>query len=361
MINGERRRPTVTDVAREAGVSVATAGRVLGDYGNVKPELSEAVRAAAERLDYSANVAARSVRSGRTRSVGFVGADISNPFFAAAMRGVCDVARDEGYEPILINSDDSSEVERNAVRLLLAKQIEGIVVSPTSISDVAHLTQAQDLGVPVVLLDRHSPALNADSVVVDNEAAAHQAVTHLLELGHRDIGLVAMTDPFEGPQLRHDPKSGQVQVHGPARPAVDRIRGYVTAIQDAGLQIRHDLLGNSPTQVGLTEQGEADRMLSLPQRATALFAADNFTTQNAFIAARRLGLDIPADVSLVGFDDLDWTVLVDPPITVVAQSPIDMGRRAAELLFHRIKGDHGPAQRIVLPTRLLMRRSTRQL
>ena len=361
MTSGDRRRSTVTDVAREAGVSVATAGRVLGKYGNVKAELSAAVHAAAERLGYSPNVVARSMRSGRTRSVGFVGADISNPFFAAAMRGVCDVAREAGYEPILANSDDRLDVERNAVRVLLSKQIEGIVVSPTSVTDVAHLKQAQDHGVPVVLLDRYSAVLDADSVVVDNEAAAYQAVTHLLELGHRDIGLLAWTDPVEGPELVAHPQTGRVEVHGAARPAVDRIRGYVSAIQDAGVVLRQDLLGYSPAQAGLNDSGEADRLLALPERPTALFAADNMTTQNAFTAARRRHLTIPSDVSLVGFDDLDWTTLVDPPITVVAQSPIDMGSRAAEVLFARIEGNDDPAERVVLPTELLLRGSTRRL
>jgi LacI family transcriptional regulator len=359
--NGDRRRSTVTDVAREAGVSVATAGRVLGKYGNVKPGLRAAVVAAAERLGYSPNVVARSMRSGRTHSIGFVGADISNPFFAAAMRGVCDVAREEGYEPILANSDDRLDIERSAVGVLLDKQIEGIVVSPTSVTDVAHLERARDHGVPVVLLDRHSADLDADSVVVDNEAAAHLAVTHLLELGHREIGLLAWTDPAEGPHLQRHPQTGRLEVHGASRPAVDRIRGYVTAMQDAGVVVRPDLLGHSPAQAGLNDSGEADRMLALRERPTALFAADNLTTQNAFTAARRLGLTIPSDLSLVGFDDLDWTTLVDPPVTVVAQSPIDMGSRAAELLFARIKGNDDPAERVVLPVRLLVRGSTRPL
>ena len=361
MTTGGRRRPTVTDVAREAGVSAATAGRVLGNYGNVTPELRAAVRAAAAQLGYSPNVVARSMRSGNTGSIGFVGADISNPFFAAAMRGVCDVAREEGYEPILANSDDNLDVERNAVRILLAKQIEGIVVSPTSVIDVAHLKQAQDQGVPVVILDRHSDVLDADTVVVDNEAAAYHAVAHLLELGHREIGLLAWTDPAEGPRIKRHPRTGRVEVHGPARPAVDRIRGYVSAMQDAGIVLDPHLLGYSPAHAGPNESAEADRLLALPSRPTALFAADNVTTQSAFAAVRRRRLSIPSDVSLVGFDDLDWTTLVEPSITVVAQSPIQMGCRAAELLFSRIKGNSAPTERVVLPTQLLVRGSTRHL
>lgn len=358
---GGRRRPTVTDVAREAGVSAATAGRVLGGYGNVSPEMRQQVEAAAERLGYAPNVVARSMRSGSTGSIGFLGADIANPFFAAAMRGVCDVARERGYEPILVNSDNGIEVERRAVSVLLARQPDGIIVSPTSVTDVEHLKLAQDQGVPVVLLDRHSPVLEADSVVVDNEGAAYGAVRHLLDLGHREIGLMAWTAPEEGPEFDWHPETGLVQVRGAARPSIDRIRGYVAAMRDAGIVIRKGLLGYSEWSDSDGIGQEADRLLTQQVRPTAIFATDNHATQSAFVAARRHRLSIPDDLSLVGFDDLDWTTLVDPPITVVAQSPMAMGRIAAEMLFDRIKAGGGPPQRRVLPTELRVRGSTRAL
>jgi LacI family transcriptional regulator len=272
-------------------------------------------------------------------SIGFVVADISNPFFATAMRGVSDVAREEGYETILINSDDRVDVERNGVRILLEKQLEGAIVSPTSVTDVEHLKHAQQQGMPIVLLDRHSPVLSADSVVIDNQAAARDAVAHLLQLGHRRIGLLASVDPEEGPELVLDAASDGLEVRGAARPSIDRIRGYVGALQDYRVSPTRELMRYSP--VGdLAQAGrEADALLSLRQRPSAIFAADNVATQVAFTAARRHGLSIPGDLSLVGFDDLDWTVLVSPPLTVVAQSPLDMGRLAAQRLFARIKGD----------------------
>jgi LacI family transcriptional regulator len=300
------------------------------------------------------------MRSGSTGSIGFVGADIANPFFAAAMRGVCDVAREEGYEPILVNSDDGIEVERRAINVLLAKQIEGIVVSPTSVSDVEHLKLAQDQGVPLVLLDRHSAVLEADSVTVDNEAAAYQAVRHLIDLGHRDIALLAWTDPSEGPEIRRS-TTGRVVVHGASRPSVDRIRGYVAALQDAGIDVRDDYLGCASWSDDNGADREADRLLTLPRRPTALFAADNLATRSAFVAARRQKLAIPEDLSLIGFDDQDWTTLVDPAVTVVAQSPAEMGRVAAQMLFGRIKGNDEPPERRVLGTTLAVRNSTRPL
>ena len=191
MEHGRTRRPTVADVARRAGVSVATAGRALGGYGYVGEQTLERVQAAAQELGYSPNVVARSMRSGSTRTIGFVGSDIADPYFAEAMRGICDVAHREGYEAILTNSDERLDLEQRAVRTLLDKQVEGLVVAPSSVTNCDHLREAGAQGVPVVLLDRDLPQLDFDSVVVDNEAAAHAAVTHLLDLGHQRIGLLA--------------------------------------------------------------------------------------------------------------------------------------------------------------------------
>ncbi|GAB3973980.1 LacI family DNA-binding transcriptional regulator [Actinoallomurus acanthiterrae] len=356
-----RRRPTVADVAREAGVSVATAGRALGNYGRVRDDLRERVQAAAARLGYEPNVVARSMRSGGTQSIGFVAADIANPYFAAAMRGVCDVAHEEGYEAILFNVDDRLDVERNAIKVLLEKQIDGIVVSPISVTDVGHLRHAQERGVPVVLLDRSTAGMDADSVVIDNEAAAHGAVAHLLELGHRRVGLVASVVPDEGPELVVREGTGRLGVQGAARPSIDRIRGYLAALDAYDAVSAPELvrftLGDEIRQA----EAEADALFALAEPPTAVFAADNVTTQGVFTAARRRGMKIPTEVSLVGFDDLDWTALVDPPVTVVAQSPMDMGRTAAERLFRRIKGEDRPGERIVLPTRLEVRSSTAPL
>ncbi|MFG2000332.1 LacI family DNA-binding transcriptional regulator [Spirillospora sp. NPDC048911] len=351
-----RRSPTVADVAREADVSVATAGRALGNYGRVRDDLRERVQEAAARLGYSPNVVARSMRSGGTRSIGFVGADISNPYFATAMRGVCDVAREEGYEPLLFNVDDRLDAERNAIKVLLEKQIDGIVVSPTSVTDIGHLRQARERGVPIVLLDRGSPMMDVDSVVIDNEAAARDAVTYLLGLGHRRIGLLAAIDPAEGPQLVTE-DDGRVGVRGAPRPSVDRVRGYLAALDAHQAESSPELIRFCPLDAVPHAEAEARELLSLPEPPTAVFAADNVSTQGAFMAARHHRRAIPGELSLVGFDDLDWTALVEPPLTVVAQSPLDMGRTAAQRLFQRIRGDDRPAERIVMPAKLVVRSS----
>jgi LacI family transcriptional regulator len=350
----------VSDVARQAGVSVATAGRALGGYGYVGEETRERVTAAARALGYSPNVVARSMRSGSTRSIGFVGSDIANPYFAEAMRGLCDVAYREGYEPILSNSDERLDREQRAVRTLLDKQVEGLVVAPASVTSFDHLASALGRGVPVVLLDRDLPKLDCDSVVIDNEHAAFTAVSRLLELGHRRIGLLAQVNATERPEIRPADGTGDGRwvVTGADRPSTERVRGYLRALAAASVPVSLDAItwitGDHPEEA----TAAARALLRCPARPTAVFATDNESTRRIFLAAKAEGISVPGQVSLLGFDDLDWTVMVEPQLSVVAQRPREMGRVAAERLFARIKGEEQPKRRIVLPTELLIRAST---
>lgn len=345
------------DVARHAGVSVATAGRALGGYGYVGEQTRERVMAAAQKLGYSPNVVARSMRSGSTRSIGFVGSDIANPYFAEAMRGICDVADREGYETILTNSDERLDLEQRAVRTLLDKQVEGLVVAPASVTSFDHLAEARDQGVPVVLLDRDLALLDCDSVVVDNEHAAFTAVSHLLTLGHQRIGLLAQVNATEQPQIRPD-AAGRWSVVGADRPSTERIRGYLRALAAYGAPVSRDAIIWITGDRAPEADAAARRLLGSPWQPTAVFATDNTSTRRIFLAAKTEGIKVPDQISLLGFDDLDWTVMVEPQMTVVAQSPREMGRVACERLFARIKGDDQAKCRVVLPTELMIRAST---
>jgi LacI family transcriptional regulator len=210
--------------------------------------------------------------------------------------------------------------------------------------------------VPVVLLDRHSAVLDADSVLIDNVAAGRTAVSHLLAEGHRRIGVLASVDPVERPEF--EMVDGGLVVHGAERPSIDRIRGYLEVMREAGAEVTEKLVCSAALgDVADADRGAAELLTRTP-RVTAVFATDNVTTQGLYTAIRRLGLRIPEDVSLVGFDDLDWTTLVEPALTVVAQSPLEMGRMAAQRLFARIKGDESTPQQHLVPTRLLVRGST---
>jgi LacI family transcriptional regulator len=198
--------------------------------------------------------------------------------------------------------------------------------------------------------------LAVDSVLIDNVAAAKSAVSHLLGQGHRRVGVLASVDPVDRPEF--EDVDGELVVHGAERPSIDRIRGYLQAMREADARVTTDLICSAALGDVADADHRAAELLSRTPRPTAIFATDNVTTQGLYTAMRRLGLRLPDDVSLVGFDDLDWTTLVEPALTVVAQSPLDMGRKAAQRLFARIKGDESAPQQYLMRTHLVVRGST---
>src|SRR3954452_12623835 len=229
MTRPERRRngATIPDVARAAGVSRATTARALGGYGSVSAETLDRVRTAAEQLGYRPNELARSMITGKTFTIGVIVADIENPFFARVSRGVSDTARHAGFEVILVNTDEDVEAERNALKVLQEKRVDGVIVAPVSGSEVDHLLAVRQAGCPIVLIDRRVKDLPADTVVIDNRTAAADAVERLLAAGHRRIALVTGGG---GGDLR--PQGGPRAISTGA----ERIECYRAALRAAGIE-----------------------------------------------------------------------------------------------------------------------------
>ena len=182
---------TIADVARVAQVSTATAGRVLGGYGYSSEAIREKVQRAAEELGYRANHLARSLITGRSRTIGVVAGDVQSPFYASILRGIADVARAHRFGLIVTNSDERLDRELEAVQLLLEKQADGLIVAPIDLAGSQHLRKAVAGGTPIVQIDRIVKGLEADSVTVDNRGAAREAVAHLIAEGHRRIGMIS--------------------------------------------------------------------------------------------------------------------------------------------------------------------------
>jgi LacI family transcriptional regulator len=342
--------PTVRDIAAAAGLSTATAARALGGYGAVSEQTRVRVEAAAERLGYRANGLARSMITGTTNTLALVIADIENPFFARACRGFTDTARAEGYEVIVANTDENVDAERTAVKVLLEKRIDGLAVAAASRVSFDHLEGARMSGVQVVLLDRHIPGLAVDSVLVDSRAAAATAVGHLIEQGHRRIGLVTGASPEEvarggGRYGKHLMSTGK-----------DRINGYRNALRHAGIEANPDYLklGDFHREAaGLM----ARELRAAPVPPTAIFTTDAVITLGVLEALQTDGVALPDQVSLVGFDDPDWAVVVRPSLTVVAQPAYQLGALAARRVIARIRGDQSRPRRHLLPTSLVVRES----
>ncbi len=368
----DHREPTIRDVARAAGVSPATAARALGGYGAVSESARERVAAAADELGYRANSLARSMITGSTHTIGVVVADIENPFFARAVRGIADVAHAHGFEVMITNSDEDLPTERTAVHVLFEKRVDGLIIAPAASHHGEHLAELIDRGLPIVLIDRSVTGLHADSVVVDNRRAARDAVSHLIGLGHRRIAVVTgspLHDPGlePGPPGPHAPapESAPVPTSSFAGPpsefiitsTADRLAGYEDALEAAGIPVSPELVRSAPFRREMARV-KAIEALGLREPATAFFTTDNFMTLGVLEGIREAGRAVPSQVSLVGFDDLDWTTMVEPPLTVVAQPTYDLGVTAANRLLARIGGDRQPPCESVLETSFQIRGST---
>jgi LacI family transcriptional regulator len=344
----QTRLVTLQDVAREAGVSKVTAARVLGSYGTASPGAKEKVLAAARALGYRPNELARSMTTGRSRTIGVIVGDIENPYFGRAVRGISEVATAAGFDVILANSGEDVGKEQAAVRVLLGKRVDGLIVTPASMSETQHLESVQSSGRPLVLLDRAVPGLKVDSVVTDDRAAAKAATQTLIDAGHRRIAYITATNS-DNPIYRGPHQISLTTV-------MDRIEGFLAAASEAGIETPEQYIRLAATRLGASGKIIAD-LLSLPHRPTAILASDNVVGLEVFKAIRALGMSIPNDLSLIAFHDADWTSVTTPPITVISQPVYNLGIESAQILIKRINGATEPPMQLALATTLIERQS----
>lgn len=352
---GGRRRdtPTIIDVAEAAGVSRATASRALGRYGSVSPKAAEAVRAAALKVGYEVNHVARSMITGRTRTIGVVLSDIENDFFVRALRGISHVAREQGYDVFLASTDEDVDLERKAVKALRGRRVEGLLVCPVDPADAQHLTSVSAAGEPLVLLDRGVAGLITDCVGIDNRRAGYEATRALLDAGHTKIAVVSGIGTEAMDRALHNAPDTEQPGETPSE---GRVVGHYRALLEAG--VVPDTRLQVPTNFSRPEVTEAvGRVLDSEPRPTAILTSDSLETLGALHAIRLAGLTVPDDISLLGFDDAAWIPVVLPPITVVEQPAYDMGVHAARALIDRIEGVDTPPRTVILPTRLISRES----
>lgn len=357
----EERKATITDVARRAGVSTATAGRVLGGYGYSSTDMKTRVQDAATALGYSPNLLARSLITGLTRTIGFVAGDIQSPFYAKILRGISDAADEAGFALLITNSDETIEREVDAIRLLREKQVDGMIVSPCDTQRSPHLRDAA-AATPLVLIDRQVRGLDVDSIGVDNVEAVQTGIARLIERGHRRIGMVAELQSTRPDELATfvsgicaDPATDVSTLY----PSWQRLAGFVRAHTAAGVPVDLSLIA----QVGDYSMEEAERqaraMLARSDRPSALFTADGLMTEGTMHAITACGLRIPDDLSLVGFDELDWMAFVSPGIDAIAQPRRLMGQRATQMLIERMDQADLAPRKLTLAARQILRGSVR--
>lgn len=320
----------IKDVARVAGVSAATVSRVLSGRA-VDTVMQKRVLAAVTETGYRPNLAARRLRSRHSNTIGLVVADIRNPFFTAVSRTVEDIAYERGLRVILCNTDENPAKESMYLQLMQEERVTGVILAPTQ-SGVEQAAR-QRFDFPVVLIDRTIPGAAQDSVVLDNEAMAALLVHQLHAGGHRRIAGFFGASSTTGSE---------------------RSAGYTKAMADLGL---------TPEPVPVAHgEGEAERamtkLMNTPGHATALIASNGVMLTAMLRAIHALGLSVPQDVALAGFDNEPWMDLVGGGLTVIEQPVEEIGRAAMAMLSERLDHPDGPPRKMVLGGRCIVRGST---
>ncbi|GAA4816914.1 LacI family DNA-binding transcriptional regulator [Streptomyces ziwulingensis] len=322
---------TMADVARRAGVSVATVSHVLNDTRPVLPHTRQAVLDAIEELGYSRNALARSLVTSRTRTLGLAVSAISNPYFTEILQGVEAAAVKRGYGLLIADPHDDPEHERAVVQLLHERRVDGVIVAPSA-APHALLAYLRRHRVPTVFLDRvvdvpPDAAWLFDQVSADSTGPTSRLVAHLAELGHRRIGLVAGRAGFSTTR--------------------ERVAGYRDGLTAAGLPYDARLLAHGDSESAGAARATAG-LLSLAEPPTALVTANNAMTIGALRALRDRGLSVPGDLALCCFDDFDWADLFTPRLTAVAQPGRELGGHAVRVLLERLADPGLPARNVRL-------------
>jgi LacI family transcriptional regulator len=341
---------TIADVARRAGVSTATVSRVLSGVGRASPTTHARVEAAARDLGFRPSDVARSLKRRSTLTLGLIVTDIENPYFPQLVRAVEDAAISDGYAILLCNADEDPEREASYLDLLVERRVDGLIVAASTIGS----RQGEWLAnapLPAVLVNTAAPGSGLPTIVSDNRAGGSAAARHLLELGHRRFGY-----------LMPPPRNLD---------APDRLAGVRDALVATGLDTDGDppalAIGNGASTVTGGEAAMA-ALLALVPRPTAVIAYNDLMAIGAMRAIRDRGLSVPADLSLIGFDDVAFAAYVEPALTTLRQESAEMGRWAVATLTARIKAARGegearpaspaPDEPRVVPVQLVVRAST---
>ncbi|MBR8658029.1 MULTISPECIES: LacI family DNA-binding transcriptional regulator [Bacillales] len=332
-------KTTIYDVAKKAGVSISTVSRVINNTGRISAKTKKRVLDVIEQLGYQPSVVASALTGKRTRTIGLIIPDVANPFFAELARRVEDRGRELGFNLLMCNTDNNPDTEDMYLSLLRQKSVDGIIIG-TNARNHRVLRELLEENLPVALIAQDIPELMIDVVAVDDYLGGYQAAQHLVSLGHKRIAILV------GNMNRTSDKY--------------RLEAFRQALEDHGLELTEDLVIRTDYS---REDGKraARELLTSPKRPTAIFACFDFLAIGVYQAAKELGLRIPDDVSVVGFDNTILASIVDPPLTTIAQPIDEMGRQVMDLLVREIEGDKKTKQRVILPPELIIRQSTKPI
>lgn len=327
---------TIYDIAEEAGVSIATVSKVINETGRISDKTRQRVKEVMKRLNYQPSVVASALTKKRTYMIGLLIPDLANPFFAELARSIEDRGHELGFNLVICSTDNDLDKEEQYINLLRQKSADGIILA-TGVKNQDIIRNLIQQNQAIAVIARGMPSLSVDTVLVDDYLGGYLAASHLIELGHRDIAVIA--EDLE------------------VMSSKERVRGYQQALEDYHLPYREDRIRVSAFHVK-GGKDTAGKILDEPDRPTAIFACNDLLAIGAMQAAYERRIAVPEEVSIIGFDNSILAAHMNPPLTTIAQPIQELGRQVVNLISQEINGEKTAKQRIVLLPELVVRGST---
>ena len=328
-------------IAEKAGVSTATVSRVLNDYPGVREKTKKKVMKVTSQLNYEVDGIARSLRQKKTYKIGVIVGNVLSQFYSILAKSIEDVANRYGYSMILCNGDDNPEKELKYLKVLRSSRVDGIIIAPTG-RNADYINNLMQSNIKVVLADRLIDGVDCDAVVVDNEKGAYTAVKYLIDNGYKKIAII---DGFI------DRTTGK-----------ERLNGYLRALSDNNIPRNDDFIKirDFKKRSGIILAEELFKNKNKPE---AIFVANLDLTLGVIISIKNMGLKIPDDIAIIGFDDSDWAQILEPPLTTISQPVYDLGATAAEMLIKNIENNNIKKDKLIvtLNTKLIERGSVKKV
>ncbi|UJG57460.1 LacI family transcriptional regulator [Bacillus paralicheniformis] len=331
-------KKTIYDVAEAAGVSISTVSRVINNTGRISRSTRQRVHAVMKELDYQPNVHASALTGKRTNIIGLLTPDIAKPFFGELAKSVEERAGELGFSMMICSTDRDPKKETTYFSVLKQKSVDGIIFA-TGIENQESMDALEDIakeGIPLVMISQDRALVPLDVVVIDDFMGGYLATRHLISLGHKTIACIAGDGSTTGEK--------------------DRLKGFQKAMDEAGIKVNESLIAGTGFSLECGKKAAAQIFESnIP---TAVFAMNDVLACGVIQTAREWGLQVPTDLSVIGFDNTFLAEMTDPPLTTVSQPIEEMGRRAAELLAEEISGEKSSKNKIILMPELVVRQST---
>ncbi|MBS4198159.1 LacI family DNA-binding transcriptional regulator [Bacillus sp. FJAT-49732] len=327
-------KPTIYDVAKAAGVSIATVSKVINNTGKMRDTTREKVKDTMKKLNYQPSLMASALTGKGTETLGLLVPDISNPFFSQIAKTIEDRAHENGMSVIICSTDENTDKEKKYVELLQRKHVDGMIVA-SSYHNIEILKEVVNRNTPLVMLTQDDAGLGVTSISVDDFKGGYEATSHLISEGHRDIAIIAEY----------------------AKSSKQRIYGYLEAHEEQGLETSEDHIFRTIASI---ENGRESlrKIVQKGKVPTGIFACNDLIAVGVIQEAKEMGLKIPEDLSIVGFDNTILATTTVPGLTTIAQPITEMGNRVVDVIISEIKNKNQTKERILFKPQLIIRGTT---